>query len=573
MNRRHSAPPKKVAALVSMVLMSFWAEGPTGAQVVFGTVKDSSNARGLPSATVTLLHHDTDVVARGAMTSEQGGFSMTVPPGRYTLEVKRIGFRRQRSQAFELQSNQRRQFDVILGVLPAALAPVRVVSHARCGREMLTDRETAVLWDEASAVLLATHMRESERRFKARIQRFRRTRSARSGYISDEERSEHHGYASAFFRSVSPALLDRVGYVVSDGRSARTYYAPDAATLLSPEFVASHCFQAVPGDRANKDMVGLSFKPAPDRKLPDIKGVLWLDPRSRELRRLEYSYVGHPHGLDDSRVGGEVEFARVSHFGGWVVRRWAIRMPEYSIALDRQSTGGVRERAVVSAIVEEGGEVVSEDEQIAVHPAAGYRVRGFVHDSSARGPLSRADVRLVGRPESSVTDDLGRFEIAVADSGAFTLQVHHARLDTLGRLPLETAVVASEPPRAAPYVLAVPSAASVARALCRSADGRATSARAVRLHVLAPDGTPLGHDDVHYEWRLIRSAVGRPEAPVRGVARLDAEGWATLCGQPYARRVRIDVGTRDGRRGSTTTLVPDAGVVVVVVPLARTGVR
>jgi hypothetical protein len=73
-------------------------------------------------------------------------------------------------------------------------------------------------------------------------------------------------------------------------------------------------------------MVGLRFEPAATRRLPDISGVLWLDVRSAELRDIEYRYTGLPDYMPSSKIGGRVEFARLSN-GAWVMRRWVVRAP------------------------------------------------------------------------------------------------------------------------------------------------------------------------------------------------------------------------------------------------------
>jgi len=49
--------------------------------------------------------------------------------------------------------------------------------------------------------------------------------------------------------------------------------------------------------RAEKDMpnaVGLGFEPVKGRRVPEIKGTLWVDRGSSELRVLDYEYVNVP---------------------------------------------------------------------------------------------------------------------------------------------------------------------------------------------------------------------------------------------------------------------------------------
>ena len=81
--------------------------------------------------------------------------------------------------------------------------------------------------------------------------------------------------------------------------------------LLSESFVDIHCFQAEPWTKDDRDWVGIGFKPAESRRgMVGIRGTLWLDRRSAELRTLEYDYVNLPTLLRSPRAGGSVGFLR-----------------------------------------------------------------------------------------------------------------------------------------------------------------------------------------------------------------------------------------------------------------------
>ena len=130
--------------------------------------------------------------------------------------------------------------------------------------------------------------------------------------------------------------------------------------LLSESFVESHCFQAEPWTKDDRDWVGIGFKPAETRRdVVGIRGTLWLDRRSAELQTLEYNYVNLPAVLRTPRAGGSVGFLRLTS-GAWLVNEWSIRMPRVSESTGTRSAGRVRlptRVQRVSALAVTGGDV------------------------------------------------------------------------------------------------------------------------------------------------------------------------------------------------------------------------
>src|SRR5438045_2756910 len=111
-----------------------------------------------------------------------------------------------------------------------------------------------------------------------------------------------------------------------DATSSDVYRTPDAGTLVSDQFVRSHCYAAIRGYGAESGLTGLEFKPARVVGLPELTGVLWLDPKENALRALNYDYVNLPIPLRIARTSGRVEFQQLAN-GQWIVPRWYIRMP------------------------------------------------------------------------------------------------------------------------------------------------------------------------------------------------------------------------------------------------------
>jgi hypothetical protein len=97
-----------------------------------------------------------------------------------------------------------------------------------------------------------------------------------------------------------------------------------------------------------------------DREVPDVRGTLWLDARTFELKLVEFKYSRLPVATTNRHVGGEVRFARLPT-GAWIVERWFIRMPRYGDKPTTRSTGVPGQRPIVTypltRLIEEGGTV------------------------------------------------------------------------------------------------------------------------------------------------------------------------------------------------------------------------
>jgi hypothetical protein len=96
--------------------------------------------------------------------------------------------------------------------------------------------------------------------------------------------------------------------------------------LLSDDFLASHCFSAVP---PRDGRVGLRFRPLVERRVPDVLGTLWLDEETGALLSAEFSYTADPLGGNPAQLGGSLRFEQLPS-GHWITREWQLRTPRMS---------------------------------------------------------------------------------------------------------------------------------------------------------------------------------------------------------------------------------------------------
>jgi len=350
-----SRPLRPIGLALAIVLV---APASTAAQTVVGRIVDQENLEPLAAAFVGLETPDGQRQS-GVLTKPDGRFSLRASsPGRYRLIVQMIGYDSPPAEYVDLEAGATVERDMAVPVQAITLAGIQVTSRARCRPRPGDGPDTALLWEEARKALEVASWSES-----AAVVRFRGVRHERMldpGTLRVTENDET-GWTGWYGRSPYASLpaeqLARHGFVVEQPDGALIYYAPDADVLLSDMFLDSHCFHVASGPPGEPELIGLGFEPIQRRALPEIKGVLWLDRSTAELRRLDFSYVnvpGLPASLWDVATG-RVEFDHLPS-GVWIVRRWRIQMPAAAVRSDPSGRFGSRE-VVLLGIRETGSEV------------------------------------------------------------------------------------------------------------------------------------------------------------------------------------------------------------------------
>ncbi len=303
-----------------------------------------------------------------------------------------------------------------LAAAPAAaqvsLGGIVVRGGARCEVRPQEGRDAAIVWAEARKALRGAEAAMAGRAYRFGARTYARRLDPHSRAVLADTSRALQRTSGPLWVSAPVERLAEKGFMELEGDTA-VFYAPDAAALLSDAFVDHHCVRLQAGEEG---MIGLAFEPVPGRRVPDIRGTMWLDRATAELRRMEYQYTGLRGRRPSDEAGGTLEFRRLPD-GGWIVNRWRIRVPLLAPDLPRGPSGlpGETPRSLTSlaaaerwrtmGLREEGGEITSIStrggQAIVAEPAVPL-VASVTADSTRRAPpaprpdSSAAVVRLEG---------------------------------------------------------------------------------------------------------------------------------------------------------------------------------
>jgi len=535
----------RLAAVVLVTaLLLITAPAELRAQVIQGVLIDNLTQQPLPGTFVTLTDEAGRELGR-TMSDAEGQFVIDAPgPGAYRLRCKRIGFRPQTSESLTLGRGQRLTYRLALNPIPVHLSEVVIEADRQC--ELHSDRgggqAVATLWEEIREALGAVSWSARVPGYWYETSLFERDRSSSAGRVRRDSTWSRTGFRRVPFRSAPADELAAQGYVTKDGDEL-VYFAPDADALLSDPFVTTHCFEVRIGRGEQNGLVGLAFTPIPDRFISDVRGTLWLNRQTSELRYLEFTYTMMPHELRETGAGGRMEFLRLPS-GAWIVRDWVIRMPLV------HATGpmGVREAGGRALMIKsrEGAIIYATDLAI---------LEGTVFDSTAGARLRDAVVSILGTNHTARTDATGRYRFAAPLQGRYAVGFAHPRLDSLG-LRLGEQTVDLGPGVHATVPLSIPSETSVVALLCPDSTGRTDTGVAFGIAREGSGGAAVGGAEIWASWQRITPVGGGAEVRVsdlRAETRTDATGAYRMCGLPVGPKITM-VARRGGVERARVTL-------------------
>ncbi|CAN5361576.1 hypothetical protein BH18GEM1_BH18GEM1_03500 [soil metagenome] len=337
----------------------FASPAPLASQVVDGTVVEEGTRDIVTGGFVVLIGPAGEQVD-GALTDGKGSFHLEAPgPGSYSLGLDRIGYMSVTTQPFPLAAGQTIEYRLTALVKPIDLSAIIVRVDSECHVRPGEDLAVARVWEEARKALIATAWTQGQGLLSYTVVGRERTLDPRTLRVRKERSHTRQGVSRGSpYVALSSDRLAREGYARLDD-DAHTYYAPDAATLLSDSFLDRHCFRLRASRETGPGLIGLAFEPVGADERVDIQGMIWLDEVTAELSHIEFEYTGLPGAMAEA-AGGTVEFERLPT-GQWIVRRWRIRMPVVRQASEdpysHLTMDPSRRRSAVIAIEEDSGEV------------------------------------------------------------------------------------------------------------------------------------------------------------------------------------------------------------------------
>ncbi len=325
MARRRLVPFARLGGAVLLVL----APARASAQSVLVRTIEAESRRAIGGAIVVLLDSTGRRVAQG-LTSESGRLRLQAPgAGTFRLRADRIGHPGVSSDPLTIADSA--SITLVMPLSRIELPQLTVSGSTACDSHGQGD-QTAALWEEIRKALAASEITSSTQSVELVVRWFRRSRT-RSGLLQWDSTVSAHTTRASPFATADPVALQTAGYIQRLGHQWK-FFGPDAALLLSDAFLADHCLELAAPDKNNPDALGLAFRPVPGRRLPDIRGVLWVDRASAELRHLDFTFVNVPAAVAAPGLGGRIEFERLGS-GAWIIRDWYIRAPD-QVTIDRR---------------------------------------------------------------------------------------------------------------------------------------------------------------------------------------------------------------------------------------------
>jgi hypothetical protein len=327
--------------------------------------------------------------------------------------------------------------------------------------------------------------------------------------------------------------------------------------LLSSRFVEDHCFRLTT-DRKQVGALGITFEPTPERKkgVPEIRGTLWVDRASSELRRLEFRYVNVSRE-EEEQAGGELEFVRMRD-GAWAISRWNIRMP---VVVEVVLPGHGTEPRVTELRIAGGELALARRVSDTLWSAPPRVLAGTLVDSLSGSPVAGASVAISGTDLDATSDARGRFTITGILPGQYTLRVRTRSLDSMNAVHQSPFTFTDA---SSPLEVRVPSGQQLAASLCGPTAERAgvngIIVGSVRLRADSATAPGVTGARVFAEWHadpLDSTKIRRSEV------RSTSGGGFRFCGVPVnaALTLRATTDSAETAESSVVRIPPNARLV------------
>lgn len=538
-----------------------------GAQEVRVEVVEAATGRPIVGANVALFDSSGVIPLGGGFSDQNGRTDLRAPVrGPYRVRAEKIGFDSWTSVQLHLGD---RPVIVRAGMAPTR-APAPVVMRSEMACQQLTGPGTPAgdIWAELKKALTASAMTEAQGLVPLDVDLYERVLDRDLGIVS--ERTEQRNRISR--RPLTGIAWDQLDSTRrGENSTGEVYRAPDAATIVSDQFVKSHCYTAIRGYGQEAGLTGLEFRPARLTGQADLTGVLWLDPKSNSLRALNFDYVNLPIPLRVARTTGRLEFEQLPG-GHWIVPRWYIRMPRVArvttanigtpaVAHDSligfQEVGGAARPAgsarppgapasgaPASANAGASGAAASQNPASPAPAANQSVISGVVFDSSSGRPLAGVQVSTGGGRFRTTTSGGGRYELAVDAPLNDTIVFEHPRLRLLHVSDRVQTISLPAGGRGQASVI-VPSYASLRRQLCGRNETGTEAEGFIAGYVRDAAGRAISRAHVWATWQILwieqngRLVSTNQQRTVE--ADTNSDGSYLMCGLTRGAQVTVKV--------------------------------
>ncbi len=300
--------PLRVAALIGLL------PGAVAGQSIAGVVRDEA---GVPVSGAAVVAHRADVRAGRAVTDARGRYEVAVDSaGPILVRVERLGYGT--AEASVQVGNQGvTALDLVVSTVPLPVTGVVAEVERGC-RDPESPRVLAELWFEARDILEALTQPPPPGADTVPVLVVRRDLGPSGRVVHGESTDTVWSRSRAPMGATVPVADEALTFVEVVGDSA-VYFAPDARTVLSDRFLATHCFGMSPA--------GLTFEPLAGQTAPDVRGVFELPSEGGTTAALEFEFTAHPWEVAADDIFGGRVFLERSTSGGWFVERWSMTVP------------------------------------------------------------------------------------------------------------------------------------------------------------------------------------------------------------------------------------------------------
>jgi hypothetical protein len=533
------------------------------AQEVLIEVVEASNGNPIVGANVSLV--DDHGMSLFGNFSDQAGHSALRAPGsgRYVVRADKVGYESWSSVILYVTGAP---IHVRIGMAPLR-NPSTVVARTETACQLLTPPGTPAgdLWVEIRKALAASALTDAQGLVPLDVDLYERALDRNLGVLS--ERTEQRSRIAR--RPATGISWDQIDSARRGaGAGGEVYRAPEAATLVSEQFVKTHCYAAIRGYGPEVGLNGLEFKPAKVGSLPELTGILWLDPKTNALRTLNFDYVNLPIPLRVARTTGRVEYQQLPS-GQWIVPRWYIRMPRVAqmtssdSLLGYQEVGGTSRPAGTAAPASVANTVVpAVDDTPRVGPQS--FISGVVFDSTTGAPLQGVQVSTGGGRFKTTTSAGGHYELAVDGPLSDTIVFEHPRL-RLYRVATRMQLISVPSGARGQANVLVPSYGTLRRRLCGQNETATESQGIAAGYVRDAAGHPVPSAHVWATWQILwvehngRLVSTNQQRTVE--TDTGSDGSYLMCGFTRGAQITAKVGIA-GRNTLTEKVVLPANMVL-----------